>query len=146
MTNGQQKAEQYENVFRVWSATQTADDVLQNIHRGSINRNYIADGVGCSRSALNQNPRLRALITEFEQKWRLEGVLPPLTESAKSTDPDKENTYDPSQYQNRLNAHRVSQQEQKIIALEAENKSLRDKLARYVELSEVLAEMGMIPR
>ena len=88
MANGQQKAQQNLEAFEVWQATQTDDDFKQIAFKGKLNRIEVAKGVGCGKSALNQNPALRNALKALEDKLRDKGVLPPLTESAKK-DADK---------------------------------------------------------
>lgn len=41
------------------------DDYRQIVHRGKLNRNEVAKGVGCAKSALLQNPKLRGLLEPF---------------------------------------------------------------------------------
>ena len=84
MANGPQRAQQNLEAFEVWQATQTDDDFKQIVFKGKLNRIEVAKGVGCGKSALNQNPTLRKALKALEDKLRDIGILPPLTESAKN--------------------------------------------------------------
>nr|WP_241904229.1 VPA1267 family protein [Vibrio lentus] len=79
MASGQQKAQQNLEAFEVWKATQTDDDFKQIMFRGQLNRNEVAKGIGCGKSALNQNPALKEALKALEDKLRGKGVLPPLS-------------------------------------------------------------------
>lgn len=76
--------------------------------------------MGCSKSALSQNPALRKALKALEDKLRDKGVLSPLTESAKK-DADKPKQYDNTASRKLLDSKRVS-------ALEAENIELKAKV------------------
>lgn len=93
MASGQQKAQQNLEAFEVWKATQTDDDLKQIIFQGKLNRIEVAKGVGCGKSALNQNPALRKALKALEDGLRDKGLLPPLTEFAKK-DADSPKQYD----------------------------------------------------
>ena len=58
------------------------DDYRQLVHRGQLNRVGVSKGVGCAKSALLQNPRIKALLEELEDNLRLLGVLPSQTTEA----------------------------------------------------------------
>ena len=62
MASGQQKAQQNLEAFEVWKATQTDDDFKQILFRGQLNRIEVAKGIGCGKSALNQNPALKKAL------------------------------------------------------------------------------------
>ncbi|MGU5807639.1 VPA1267 family protein, partial [Aeromonas veronii] len=81
----------------------------------------------------------------LEDGLRTQGVLPPLTAQAKASS-DNPKTYDPTAHRRQLDAKRVSTLEQENIELKAQLKELKTKLERFGELSETLAEMGILPR
>ncbi|MGL6313204.1 VPA1267 family protein [Vibrio sp. WXL103] len=62
MASGQQKALQNLEAFEVWKATQTDDGFKQIVFRGQLNRIEVAKGIGCGKSALNQNPALKKTL------------------------------------------------------------------------------------
>ncbi len=144
MANGQQKAEQNLAAFITWSATQSDEDFKQIIFRGQLNRGEVAKAVGCGKSALNQNPELRKQVKALEDKLRNRGVLPQFTGKAIKADKSKE--YDNTVNRRTMDSRRVSSLEQENIELKAKVNELKSKLERFGELSETLAEMGMMPR
>jgi hypothetical protein len=82
VVNGQHKALQNIDAFISWSKTMSDDDYRQLVHRGQLNRVGVSKGVGCAKSALLQNPRIKALLEELEDNLRLLGVLPSQTTEA----------------------------------------------------------------
>lgn len=145
MANGQQKAEQNLDAFITWSATQSDEDFKQIIFRGQLNRGEVAKAVGCGKSALNQNPELRKQVKALEDNLRNRGVLPQLTGKAVK-EADKSKEYDNTVNRRTIDSRRVSSLEQENIELKAKVNELKSKLERFGELSETLAEMGMMPR
>jgi len=145
MASGQQKAQQNLEAFKVWVATQTDDDFKQIIYRGQLNRIEVAKGVGCGKSALNQNPDLKGALKTLEDDLRDRSVLPPLTNSAKKN-ADQPKAYDNTVNRKLLDSKRVSSLETENIELKAKVKELKKRLERFGELSETLSEMGLMPR
>ncbi|ELX4137048.1 hypothetical protein V6450_000914 [Vibrio vulnificus] len=145
MASGQQKAQQNLEAFEVWKATQTDDDFKQIVFRGQLNRIEVAKGIGCGKSALNQNPALKKAIKALEGELRDRGVLPPITEAAKKNE-DKPQAYDNTANRKLLDSKRVSLLEAENIELKAKVKELEKRLERFGELSETLSEMGLMPR
>ncbi len=145
MASGQQKAQQNLEAFEVWKATQTDDDFKQIVFRGQLNRIEVAKGIGCGKSALNQNPALKKSLNALEGELRERGVLPPLTEAAKKNE-GKPQAYDNTANRKLLDSKRVSSLEAENIELKAKVKELEKRLERFGELSETLSEMGLMPR
>ncbi|EGQ9278314.1 hypothetical protein L3I77_000724 [Vibrio vulnificus] len=145
MANGQQKAQQNLEAFEVWKATQTDDDLKQIVFRGQLNRIEVAKGIGCGKSALNQNPALKNALKELENELRDRGVLPDLTDFAKEN-ADNPNVYDNSANRKLLDSKRLSSLEAENIELKAKIKELEKRLERFGELSETLSEIGLMPR
>jgi hypothetical protein len=145
MANGRQKAEQNLAAFITWSATQSDEDFKQIIFRGQLNRGEVAKAVGCGKSALNQNPELRKQVKVLEDNLRDRGVLPQLTGKAVK-EAEKSKEYDNTINRRTMDSRRVSSLEQENIELKAKVNELKSKLERFGELSETLAEMGMMPR
>ncbi|EKO3580945.1 MULTISPECIES: VPA1267 family protein [Vibrio] len=145
MASGQQKAQQNLEAFEVWKATQTDDDFKQIVFRGQLNRIEVAKGIGCGKSALNQNPALKKALNALEGELRERGVLPPLTEAAKKNE-GKPQAYDNTANRKLLDSKRVSSLEAENIELKAKVKELEKRLERFGELSETLSEMGLMPR
>ncbi|MGO2343195.1 VPA1267 family protein [Vibrio litoralis] len=107
MASGQQKAQQNLEAFEVWKATQTDDDFKQIVFRGQLNRIEVAKGIGCGKSALNQNPALKKALKALEDELRSKGVLPPLTDAAKKSE-GKPQAYDNTANRKLLDSKRVS--------------------------------------
>ena len=145
MASGQQLAKHNLEQFRTWRATQTDEDFLQIIHLGRLKRVEIAKAIGCGKSALTQNPGLRAEIDALESELRNRGILPPVVEAA-HTPADQSREYNISSTRLTRNDHRSARLEQENIELKARIRELELRLARFGELSETLAEMGMMPR
>ncbi|MEZ8306775.1 VPA1267 family protein [Vibrio splendidus] len=145
MASGQQKAQQNLEAFEVWKATQTDDELKQIVFRGQLNRIEVAKGIGCGKSALNQNPTLKKALKALEDELRGKGVLPPLTDAAKKNE-GKPQAYDNTANRKLLDSKRVSSLEAENIELKAKVKELEKRLERFGELSETLSEMGLMPR
>ncbi|AUL98409.1 MULTISPECIES: VPA1267 family protein [Vibrio] len=145
MASGQQKAQQNLEAFEVWKATQTDDEFKQIVFRGQLNRIEVAKGIGCGKSALNQNPALKKALKALEDELRGKGVLPPLTDTAKKNE-GKPQAYDNTANRKLLDSKRVSSLEAENIELKAKVKELEKRLERFGELSETLSEMGLMPR
>ncbi|MCI9692289.1 VPA1267 family protein [Vibrio parahaemolyticus] len=145
MANGRQKAQQNVAAFEVWAATQTDDDFTQIIFRAQLNRGEIAKAIGCGKSALTQNPDLKKSLKALEDDLRGKGVLPPLSDSAKKNE-GKPQAYDNTANRKLLDSKRVSSLEAENLELKAKIQELENRLERFGELSETLAEMGFMPR
>lgn len=145
MASGQQKAQQNLEAFEVWKTTQTDDEFKQIVFRGQLNRIEVAKGIGCGKSALNQNPALKEALKALEDELRGKGVLPPLTDAAKKNE-GKPQAYDNTANRKLLDSKRVSSLEAENIELKAKVKELEKRLERFGELSETLSEMGLMPR
>lgn len=146
MANGQQLAQEYVVAFKIWKETQSDESYTQIIHRGKLNRGEISKAIGCGRSALNQNPELKWLLEELEDNLRVRGVLPPLKKKAKSElDTNRPKLFKPS-WSGAVDLDYVADLERQIIELKEANAKLEKESSRFTELSEVLVELGMIPR
>ncbi|CDT37638.1 VPA1267 family protein [Vibrio coralliirubri] len=146
MASGQQKAQQNLEAFEVWKETLTDDDFRKIIFRGQLNRNEVAKGIGCGKSALNQNPALKDSLKDLEDELRNRGVLPPLTDSAKRSTDKPNKAYDNTANRKLIHSKRVSLLEAENIELKAKVKELEKRLERFGELSETLSDMGLMPR
>ena len=138
MASGQQKAQQNLEAFEVWKATQTDDDFKQIVFRGQLNRIEVAKGIGCGKSALNQNPALKKALNALEGELRERGVLPPLTEAAKKNE-GKPQAYDNTANQKLLDSKRVSSLEAENIELKAKVNELEKRLERLGEVIYLLS-------
>ena len=77
MANGQQLAEQNVQTFAAWVASKSDDDFRSMANRGVLSRKEVATECGFAKSALDQNPRIKAALRELEAGLRQRSVLPP---------------------------------------------------------------------
>ncbi|WP_028216247.1 VPA1267 family protein [Paraburkholderia oxyphila] len=146
MANGQQLAEEYVQRFATWVASKTDDDFRNMVMRGVLSRTEIAAECGFAKSALAQNPRIRKALKDLEDSLRERHVLPPVVEPVESGTevPGQARRAEPVRAAQ--DAERLSRLEQENASLRAENAELKQLLARYSVLHEVLAETGRLPR
>jgi hypothetical protein len=76
MANGKQLAEQNFQTFTVWLCSRTDDDFRRLVSRGILSRKEIAAQCQFALSVLNQNPRVKAALSNKESELRLAGILP----------------------------------------------------------------------
>ncbi len=62
MANGQQLAEMNANTFFTWVAGKSDGDFRAMTSRGVLSRTEVAKECGFSKSALTQNPRIKAVL------------------------------------------------------------------------------------
>lgn len=129
------KAEQNLEAFMTWQATLSDECFKQITSRGALNRGEIVKACNFGRSALQQNPKIKEALAELEGGLRKRGVLPQLTEKAK-TEQSQPKQHDRTSRKAATDAKRIAQLEQEVLELKA-------RLKRYGDLSEVLLEMGM---
>ncbi len=113
--------------------------------RGQLNRIKVAKGIGCGKSALNQNPALKKALKALEDELRSIGVLLPLTNSAKKNE-GKPQAYDNTTNRKLLDSKRVSALEAENTELRSKVKALEKRLECFGEQSETLSKMGLMPR
>jgi hypothetical protein len=83
----------------------------------------------------------------LKNNLRDQGVLPPVANQAsnKSAEP-KEKSYDNIAKQRSMDSNRVASLDKENLELKAQVDPLKNKLARFQELSEVLTETDFMPR
>jgi hypothetical protein len=134
MANGT-KAEQNLETFLTWQATLNDDCFKQIVFRGALNRGEIAKACNFGKSALQQNPQIKEALAKLEGGLRKRGVLPQLTEKAKTGQAEPKQ-HDRTSRKAATDAKRIAYLEQEVLELKA-------RLKRYGDLSEVLLEMGV---
>lgn len=151
MASGQQKAQENVESFQIWSASMTEQDFVQITHRGKLNRAEVAKSVGCAKSALTQNPRIRQLLKDLEDSLRKRKILPPATIPTSVADKNDAIQYDQKANKSVFDLKRLTQLEQENIALKAElaelenkNSKLERKFCKFIELNEALLEFSEI--
>jgi len=142
MSSGQQLAEQNVQTFTAWVASNTDDDFRAIASRGVLSRKEIAKECGFAKSALDQNPRIKAALRELEDGLRLRGVLPPVVERA----PDAPLMREPGRLRAAQDNERLRRLEQENAGLKAEVAELKRALEKYAVLQDALALTGRLPR
>lgn len=146
VASGKQLAEQNVATFNSWLAAKTDDDFRQMVHRGALNRVEIAKECGFAKSALDQNPRIKAALKTVEDGLRERGVLPPMVAKDPESDNQTPMVREPGRQRAMLEIERLRRLEQENASLRAENSELKHQLERFTVLSEALATTGRIPR
>lgn len=113
--------------------------------RGVLSRKEIAIECGFAKSALDQNPRIKAALRELEDSLRVRGVLPPVVEKTPE-DAEKPLMREPGKLRAALADARQHRLETENASLKAENAELKRSLEKYSVLREALAMTGRLPR
>ncbi|MGH6637131.1 MAG: VPA1267 family protein [Polaromonas sp.] len=145
MASGKQIAEQNFQAFQTWLASKIDTDFRQMVSRGVLSRKEIAKECGFAKSALDQNPRIKAALREAEDGLRERGVLPALQERpvGEAAPPLMREV---GKQRAMLDNERLKRLEQENASLHAENSELKRQLEKYVVLQEALSMTGRIPR
>ncbi|CDT25298.1 VPA1267 family protein [Vibrio sp. 10N.247.311.14] len=147
MSNGRDKGKATVAAFKAWIATQNDDSFTQIIYRGNLSRGEICKAIDCGRPALRQNPDLAKLLKELEDDLRERKVLPPLSDEGKAKRGDTSaKMYNGDGNKAVMQGNRLQALEREVMDLRARNAVLEQELSRFKELSEVVSELGMIPR
>lgn len=145
MASGQQIAEQNVQTFAFWIASKTDDDFRAMASRGVLSRKEIATECGFAKSALDQNPRVKAALRELEDALRARGVLPPVVEKT-ADEAAKPLMREPGKLRGVLDAERLRRLETDNASLKAEVAELKRSLEKHAILREALALTGRLPR
>lgn len=145
MASGQQLSEQNVKTFATWVASKTDDDYRAMASRGVLSRKEIAIECGFAKSALDQNPRVKAALRELEEALRARGVLPPVVEKT-AEEAAKPLMREPGKLRGALDAERLRRLETDNASLKAEVAELKRALEKYAILSEALSLTGRLPR
>ena len=133
--NGQQIAQ--ENVAKVqrWISERDAvGDYVDYERQGKINRSSICAELDFARSVINQNPTVKALLQEAEERWYGTGKK------------DRKAASIRSERKAELSIAENSRLKDEIAKLKAENSLLKRQLSRFSAMADVLAETGIAPR
>lgn len=145
MASGRQLGEQNLAIFSGWVASKTEDDFRAMVCRGVLSRTEIAKECGFAKSALDQNPRIKAALQTLEQDLRLRGVLPPPVECFPAVSQPL-----PMREENGRraleNADRLRRLEHENAALKAEVAELKRAIEKFAVLKDALALTGRLPR
>ena len=145
MPSGKQLAEQNVRTFVAWAHGKAETDFRQMVSRGVLSRTEIAKECGFAKSALDQNPRIKAALRELEQRLRDRGVLPPTA----AREPSEQSCLvvrEPGMARAAIEMERLSRLEQENAALRAEVDELKRALGQFSILQEALSQTGRLPR
>jgi hypothetical protein len=142
MANGHDQGQVNLAAFNAWKTAKSDDDFRQLVLRGQLSRKEICAECGFGRSAINQNPGIKAALQELEDGLRERGVLPEKAAKADEGMPQR----DTGGRKAALNANRLKAVEEENASLRAENDQLKSQLQSYGLLHEALTETGRIPR
>lgn len=145
MASGQQLSEQNFVAFNTWLASKTDDDFRQLASRGVLSRKEIAIECGFSKSALDQNPRIKAALKAAEQALRERGILPSPAEKSPEQ-PAEPLMREAGKQKQVFEAERLRRLEQENASLRSENGELKRQLERYTVIREALSLTGRVPR
>ncbi len=145
MASGKQLAEQNVAVFAAWVASKTDDDFRAMANRGVLSRKEVATECGFAKSALDQNPRIKAALRELEDDLRQRGVLPPAVVLGPDA-PQLPVTREPGRLRAAQETERLRRLEQENAGLKAEVAELKRALEKHAMLRDALALTGRLPR
>ena len=145
MPSGRQVADMNVQTFRAWVASKTDEEFRGICTRGVLSRKEMAKECGFARSALDQNPRIKAALRELEDDLRARGILPPLV-SQENVTPQTPVMREPGKLRAALELERLRRLEQENAELRAEVSGLKHSLEKYAVLREALALTGRLPR
>jgi hypothetical protein len=145
VASGRQIGEENVQTFLRWMASKTDADYRAMSLRGVLSRKEIAKECGFAKSALDQNPRIKATLHELEDRLRAQGVLPPGVARAPG-EAQAPRMREPGAQRALLDAERLRRLEQENASLKAENAELKRLLSQHAILREALALTGRLPR
>ena len=141
--NGQEKGGENFQAFVEWVKSKSDSDFREMVLQGRLNRGEICREIGFGRSVLAQNPRVKVLLQQLEDRLRASNILPVqiLADSAQPL-PLRAT----GQLQLASDGERLKKLEAENAGLRAELADLRQKLRRFETVEAVLAETGRLPR
>ena len=145
MSSGRQLGEQNIQTFVAWAASKTDDDFRAMANRGVLSRKEMAKECGFAKSALDQNPRIKAALRELEDDLRQRGILPSVVERNPET-PQAPVTREPGRLRAGQEIERLRRLEQENAGLKAEVAELKRALEKHTMLRDALALTGRLPR
>ena len=144
MSSGRQLGEQNVAVFAAWVASKTDDDFQTMANRGVLSRKEVAKECGFAKSALDQNPRIKAALRELEDDLRQRGILPAAV--VRDTDEQQPVMREPGRLRAAQETERLRRLEQENASLKAEVAELKRALEKHAMLRDALALTGRLPR
>ncbi|MFM0205777.1 VPA1267 family protein [Paraburkholderia sediminicola] len=145
MASGRQIADENFRSFQTWLASKADSDFRQMVSRGVLSRKEIAKECGFAKSALDQNPRIKAALRATEDGLRERGILPAPLERG-GGELEMPLVRETGMQRAVLESERLKRLEQDNASLRAENAELKRQLVRYAALQDALSLTGRIPR
>ena|SRR5690554_2547996 len=150
MANGKDIGAANVRKFQNWAAERkAAGDWAEYIRQGQLNRTEIASECGFAKSALRQNPAVKAALEALETCLRARGTLPP---AKGEKTPQTQHEAATASVDRRV-ATLNNRTEQRVKALEEQNASLRaevlelrEQVKRYQIIDDHLAQTGRMVR
>ncbi|MDP3619980.1 MAG: VPA1267 family protein [Ramlibacter sp.] len=144
--NGQEQAEQNYHAWRQWLESKDDRDFRALAAGGKLKRSEIIRECGFNRSALRQNPRIKAGLAELESDLRERGILAAVALESSESDQELEPLRQRQQTTGALTNARLQDLERRVQTLDEENKELRGRLARFENWERHLLSTGRMPR
>lgn len=145
MSNGRRLSEQNVAKFVAWRAGKSDDDFRTIANRGALSRKEVAKECGFAKSALAQNPQIKAALRELEDVLRLRGVLLPAVKSGPDA-PMAPVTDESGHDGNSQVTERLRLLKQENAGLKAEVADLKRTIENYAVLRDALAMAERLPR
>lgn len=139
--NGQERGAEHFDAFQRWAKELSDADARSIVRGGQLHRAEICKAVGCARSVLQQNPRVKQALQELEQCLRERGVLPALQPQSEDLP-----VRAAGQLQRATDRERLKQLEVENASLRAALNEMRKRLQRWEAVNEHLAATGRLPR
>lgn len=146
--SGQQLAANNLQKFLAWvNERGSANDWIDYIRNGKLNRSEIANECGFALSVVRQNPAVKKALEALEVRLLTSGVLQPKRIAPGASDEAGMNSTSQAIDKRIVAAktkaeQRVKQLEEQNASLKAEIRNLRDQLKQYRHLDEHLCATG----
>ena len=145
MANGKQIGEQNVLAFAAWAASKTDEEFQKIAIRGVLSRREIANECGFAKSALDQNPRVKAALRALEDGLRLRRVLRSELDDVAAS-PNSPSFPQPVHVNPAADSNRLRRFEVENASLRAEIAELKRQVQRFTVLQDALALTGRLPR
>lgn len=144
-----ERGQKYFEMFKAWESTMSDSDFAAIVYAptGCLNKGQIKKLSGLSDEALKRNSQVKQVLKELDDRLRLKGVLPPLSEKGKQSQ-HAPILYNQKATSNACDVQRKAQLEAenhnlrvKVEFLENEVKLLKSKLSANAETLEAIDDL-----
>jgi hypothetical protein len=146
VANGRQLGEENLRTFLAWVASKGDSDFRAMASRGVISRKEIATECGFAKSALDQNPRIKAALANLEAGLRERGVLPRIAPEGPESLQAARSPDGRISSRAAVDAERLRRLEQENASLRAECAELKQQLERFKVIRDAMLATGRVPR